>query len=146
MKKQINIFRYVTYGNPDAARSLLLKNGFDNVPKNYEEVSRLLAEYLSRDEEKAFAQLLSIHPDLDAFKDYLKGSRTATGVKEENGEFLNCSACVAKLSADAASINPIQKNGISEKVTNALIIGGSVVLASIMVTIIITTAINAKKS
>ncbi|MDD4970777.1 MAG: hypothetical protein PHT07_15225 [Paludibacter sp.] len=142
-----NIFLLTTWSHPDAVRDLLLRNGYDNVPKNYKEVSRLLAEYVSRHGEKAFNEMLPLHPDFQAFSDYFKANTNATGIKEPNGEFLNCAGCpfAKKLSADAVAQPPVNKD-VSEKVTNALIIGGSVVLASIMVTIIVTTVINAKRS
>jgi hypothetical protein len=147
--KKPNVFLYTTLCNPDMARELLLKNGYDNVPKNYAEVSRLLADYVSKNEEKGLNDILQIHPDLEAIKNYLK-VKSATGMKDPTGEFMYCAGCPAtKMSADAqapaATQQPVAHAAISEKVTNALIIGGSIVLASIMVTVIITSAIHASK-
>jgi hypothetical protein len=141
MKKEMNIFRYVTYSNPDAARNLLLANGFDNVPKNYEEVSRLLAQYYVQNKEDGLKNILLIHPDYEVIKSLCK-NKSVTGIKEENGDFLSCAGCPmmkAKLSADAAQP---ENKGMSEKLTNALIIGGSVVLATVLGAIIITSVRN----
>jgi hypothetical protein len=145
MENRFNIFRYVTYNNPNATRELLLQNGFNDVPKNYEQVSKMLAQYYMSDP-NAIKNILSIHPDLDAMRSFMKSS--AIGIKEENGEFLSCSGCPNNpnnlRSADAAPEK--EQKGISEKTTNTLIIGGSLVLASIMISVIITAAIHSKSS
>ena len=145
--KKPNIFIYTTLSNPDKARDLLLRNGYDNVPKNFGEVARLLADFVDKKQDKAFVELLQIHPDLDAIKNYLKLKQGITGINEPGSEFLSCEGCPAKkMSADAQPAStPGVQAAISEKVTNSLIIGGSIVLASIMVTVIITTVIHASK-
>lgn len=141
MKQKPNIFRYVSCNNPQAVYNLLVKAGYENVPKDKEVIAQLLAEYVLAKGDDGLKQLLLIHPDREALLATLPATMTG---EPGNGGFLNClgkpqngSGCPFS-SADATE----DKKGISEKTINYLIIGGSAVLTATLLTLIIVNIVK----
>lgn len=130
---KINIFRYIGHNNPKGAYEMLIKAGYENIKKDREYVSALLAHYVANEGEKALAQIMLIHPDKEAIESL--NIKKVTGEKG-NGDFLNFNEDCPFKSADGDEAT--SKPQLSEKTINMLIIGGSVVLASTLLALIIT--------
>jgi hypothetical protein len=86
---------------------------------------------VTRKKADALNEIMNIHPDKEMILSTVQ--KEATGIKEPNGSFINCSD-LSKICADATTNN---KNQVSEKTINYLIIGGSVVLGTTLLTLII---------
>jgi len=146
MDKELNIFRYIGYNNPEQAYNLLSKAGYRDIQKNREYVSALLAHFVNQGKDDAFKQMMLIHPDREAFMETCLpavNGKKADGILDPTGEFISCNggkdcaSCQYK-SADSGVTEP----KLSEKTINLLIIGGSVVLGATLLTLII---VNVRK-
>jgi hypothetical protein len=145
MIQKVNIFRHIGYNNPQAAYELLEKAGYTDLKKDREYISALLAHYVANGGDKALTEVMSIHPDREAIISSSEGNKI-TGIKEENGNYLscagNCGNCPLKKSADGAATKTdnTENSKISERTINLLIIGGSTVLATTLIALIISNA------
>jgi hypothetical protein len=141
--KELNIFRYIGYNNPEQAYNLLSQAGYTDIQKNKEYVSALLAHYVNQGKDQALKQMMLIHPDREIFLETCQPAsiKKIDGVLDPSGEFLscngNCAGCQYK-SADSG----VEEPKLSEKTINLLIIGGSFVLGATLLTLII---VNVRK-
>lgn len=141
MIQKINIFRYIGYNNPESAYAILKKAGYTDIPKDREYVSALLAHYVNENGETALREILQIHPDIEVISDMLKlnGKKPATGIPEPNGDFINSISDGKFKKADGNSATGV---GLSEKSINLLIVGGSLVLGTTLLALIITNIVK----
>jgi hypothetical protein len=142
MIQKRNVYQYISCHNPQAVYDLLVRAGYQNVPKDKQVIAQLLAEFVLSNGEAGLKEMMLIHPDREMI--LATFPKNATGIKEENGEFIsckgklmNCDGCPFK-SADAEP----EKKQISEKTINILIISGTVILGSVLLTLIITNVRN----
>jgi hypothetical protein len=139
MIQKINIFRYIGYNKPEEAYNLLRNAGYVDIQQNREYVSALLAHYVNKKGEVALKEVLQIHPDIEIISDMFKmnGKKSATGVKEPNGHFINSDDNYKQ-----ADGNDAKEVKLSEKSINLLIVGGSVVLGTTLLALIITNIVK----
>jgi hypothetical protein len=124
------LYTTIAYRNPKEAYNLLAGKGYNKMKKDSQVIAIALADYVTKNQDSALAELAKIHPDKELFQ-------LETEAQPLQPIISNCDGCEKlNLNVDAAKQEG-KKFSLSENNINIMIVSGALIFTLTAIVILI---------